>query len=250
MKHIALVLGLATLSTPAFAVPISFTGAEFATLPGITFPTGIQTIVGDSLRIDATNSRSIVAALPLDSFNVDVSDFEVQFNMTRLRRDDGIAEQNPFIYLSDGRNLFGGFFFDVPLGYRTGARRDELGVDGQSLILRQFLGNTNETPVPVNGDYLATIRIRSSASNTIITSTVNNGLRISSGTTATLFNPGNGGASLLFSSDFFSENYLINSVTFTRGVSAPAAVPEPGALGGMLLGLTTLGFGLYRRRFA
>jgi len=62
MKHLALALGLATLSTPTLAAPISFTGAELANLPDITFPTGIRTIIGDSLRIDATNFDSVIAS--------------------------------------------------------------------------------------------------------------------------------------------------------------------------------------------
>ena len=112
MKSLALAFGLLTLTTPAFATPISFTGAELLNVTGISFPTGARTVVGDSLRIGATDLNSTIVALPLDQFDVDVSDFEVQISFTRLLRGDGSVDHDPLVYLSDGRNLFGGVFGD------------------------------------------------------------------------------------------------------------------------------------------
>jgi len=250
VKHLALILGLATFSTPALAMPISFTGAEFAALPGITFPSGTQTIVGDSLRLDATNTNSSIASLPLDQFNVDVSDFEVQINITRLLRDDGTEDHDPVIFLSDGRNLFGGIFADLSAStVFAQARRSELNSDGRSLVFIETLSNSSGAPVAFNDSYLATIGVQATPTNTIISVGINNGIASITDTTSTLFDLNNGGPSLVLFSNSFSENYLINSVTFTRGVSTPAAVAEPGALGGLALGLATLGFGMFRRRF-
>lgn len=250
MKHLTLILGLATLSTPALAAPISFTGAEFAALPGLTFPTGTQTIIADSLRIDATSGLGFLASLPLGQFNVDVEDFEVQIDITRLLRDDGVIDQAPFIYLSDGLNLFGGIFFDASSSAtRTQARRDEIRSEGLPLIGREGFDQSAGTPVAINSNYLATIGVQATATNTTITTDINNGAVSSTGITTAILDSRNGGLSLTFAANSSSENYIINSVTFTRGVSTPTAVAEPGALGGMLLGLATLGFGLYRRRF-
>lgn len=248
MKYLSLVVALTTLSTPALALPISFTGAEFASLPGITFPTGTRTIIGDSLRIDGTSTQAVVASLPLDQFGLNPGGFEVQFNITRLLRDDGNTEQNPFIYLSDGFNLFGATFIDTVEGFGAQIRRDELDSDGQSLNRIEFLGTSPITPVAINSDYLATISIEIGTDGTTITGDVNNGAVRRTASTTTVFDPGNGAFSLVLGSNSFTENYIINSVTF-REVSTVTAVVEPGAFGGMGLGLLTLGLGLYRRRF-
>jgi len=250
MKSLTLILGLATLSTPALAAPVSFTGAEFANLSGITFPTGTQTIIGNSLRIDATNTNSVIASLPLDQFNADVSNFEVQIDITRLFDDNRSADQDLTIYLSDGRNLFGAQFFDATsTDVRGRVRRDELNSDGQSLISREFFDQSSAVPTAINNSYLATTSVQATATNTIIAGDINNGAVSFTETVSTLFDPSNGGPSLVLISNASIENYQINSVTFTRGVSAPTAVAEPGMLGGMALSLAALGFGLYRRRF-
>lgn len=248
MKALVFVFGLAVFATPVHAVPISFTGAEFVNLPGISFFSGVRTIMGDSLHIRATENNDVILGLSLDQFNVDVSDFEVQFSITRLRTQNGFDIQNPTIHLSDGRNLFGAAFFagsDTTL--RAGAMREELAGDGQSLIFREELQNSGTTPVANNESYLATIRILASAFETEVIADLDNGSAVARGTTSTRFNPSNGGASLLLASGPIGANYLIHSVTFTRGVSAPRAVVEPGTLGGLALGLMGLGFGNYRR---
>jgi len=188
--------------------------------------------------------------LPLGQFNVDTSNFEAQISVTSLPDDGGVSIQSLLIYLSDGLNLFGGFFSARPNNTAfTDVRRDELSNDGQSLILREFLGRSSNAPVTANSSYLITIGVQTTATNTTITGDINNGAAALTPTTPTLFDPSNGGLSLVVFSNIPNQNYLINSVTFTRGVSAPTAVVEPKALGGLMLGLATLGFGLYRRRF-
>lgn len=250
MKYLALALSLATFSTPALAAPITYTGAEFANLPGIAFPTGVRTIIGDSLRIEATDNNSAIAILALDQFDVDVGDFEVDVNITRIIADDGRLDQNLFIHLSDGRNLFGGVFVDNIPSVSAQIRRDELSSDGQSLMIREELGSSPSILVDINNSYLATIKVQATNTNTTVRGYINNGISATNiGVTSTLFDSRNGGPSLVLSSNDFNHNYLINSVTFTRGVNASSAVTEPGALGGLALGLATLSFGLYRRRF-
>jgi len=208
--------------------------------------------MGDSVLFEPTRSFSVLASLPLGQFNVDISDFEVEINMTKLLNDGGRLDQDIQILVSDGRNLFGGLFHNISSRgdeLFLQSRRSELLSDGQSVEHREIF---NPPPfgvsVPADTIYTATIGVRAEASETFIIGRINNGALDFTASTTTTFNSGNGGPSLILASYGPQENHLINSVTFTRGVSAPAAVPEPGALGGMLLGLTTLGFGLCRRR--
>jgi len=254
MKHLILAAAMTALSAPALASPISFKGAELVSLPNIVFPTGNQTIVGDSLLLNVVGEFSALASLSLDSFNVDVRDFEVQIDVTKLRRDDNVLDQDLRIYLSDGVNVFGGVFVDGSPDNagttRVDARRDELLGDGQSFRFIESVGFSTLAPAAFDNNYLATVRIQAAATQTSITGDINNGAVRITGSTTTLFDPNNGGLSLVIGGSEFGENYLINSVTFTRGVSAPTAVSEPGTLGGLALGLATLGLGLYRRRFA
>lgn len=247
MKSLFLASGLILFSSAASATPISFTGAELSALPNVSFPTGIQTIVGDSLRIDASARNSVIIRLPFDQFDVDVSDFEVQVNFTRLRRDDGLDDHDPTVFLSDGFNLFGAGFgdsFDNRLN--TSPRVHNINPDQQSLNFDAPLIRSADLVVPIGSNFLATIRIQSTGINTTITSGFNNGSVSVTGVSPTLFDPNNGGPSFIIGSNDANENYRINSVTFTRGVSQLTAVPEPNALAGLGIGL--LGFSLYCRR--
>ena len=90
--------------------------------------------------------------------------------------------------------------------------------------------------------------MQATATNTTITVKINDGAVSFTGTTSTLFDPSNGRLNLTLISSNFNENYLINSVTFTRGLSPATAVAEPEAFAGLGLGLTTLSLSLYRRR--
>lgn len=250
MKHLALGISLATFSTPALATPISFTGAEFASLPGISFPSGTRSIIGDSLRIDGNRNFHATVVLPLTQFDVDPGNFELQLNVTRLLNDSNFEDQDLHVYLSDGRNLFGGTFADFSTSVFVRIRQDELNRNDQSFIDGELLGVSQFTPVAVGSDYLATLSVRATATETTITGNINNGAVNFTRTSTVLFNSNGVGLALVLGSSNLNQNYLINSVTFSEGVGAPTAVSEPGAFGGLALGLTTLGFGLYRRRFA
>lgn len=247
MKSLALASGLLFFSSAVSATPISFTGAELAALPSISFPTGTQTIFGDSLRIDASTRNSAIVRLPFDLFDVDVSDFEVQINFTRLRRDDGLDDHDPTVFLSDGFNLFGAGFGDSSNnGVNASPRVHSISPDQKSLNFDAPLTRSADIVVPLGSSFLATIRIQSTGISTTITSGFNNGSISATGVSPTLFDPNNGGPSLIIGSNDVNENYQINSLSFTRGVSLPTAVPEPNALAGLGIGL--LGFSLYRRR--
>lgn len=107
MKSLILASRFILFDTGASAAPISYTGAEFASLSGISFRTGTQTIVGDSLRIESTALNSVVARLLLDQFMVDVADFVVQIGITRLLHSGGGEDQDPSISITDDVNTFG-----------------------------------------------------------------------------------------------------------------------------------------------
>lgn len=250
MKRLALVFSLAMSAAPVHAVPISFSGAELAALPGISFPRSNQTIMGDSLFLQAFFNGDITFNLPLDQFDVDASDFEVQIDMTRTLNRDGVSDFHPAIHLGDGLNLFGGFFSEgTTATLRTNARVAELRSDGLSLGHRELFPASPEVTVFLGSSFIATLRVQSTATGTHITTNIDNGVVSAAGVTSTVFDPSNGGPSLVLAPGGSRQNYLINSVTFTRGVRVATAVPEPGALGGVLLGLAAMGVGLYRREF-
>lgn len=245
MKYIVFIAIILGHIPSAFATPITFTGAEFANLSNVTFSTGSRSTIGDSLRINATISRSVLAEFSFANFNVDISDFEVQLDLTRRITSDGGFDHDPQIYLSDGRNLFGGSFFDfnlVPVSFQ--ARQQELANDGVDLINLQNLGTSSGISVAAESNFLATIRVQATAANTTITGEANNGAIGLTAVTSTLFDPSNGGPSLIFASDNANERYQINSISFTRGVT----VAEPGTLASLGFGLMGAGLCLYRRR--
>lgn len=251
MRSLVLISAILASTASASATPISFTGAELAGFQGITFPTGTPTVIGNSLRIDATATNSVLASIPLSQFTVDPSDFEIQLNLTRLLADSGFRDQDFNVYLSDGLNLFGSIFQDVTNpAIIAGNRRDRLSPDGRTIIFEDAgPGISPFAPVEPGESFLASFSLRQVGGNTEITSTVD-GFSAATGSFAGLFDLSNGGPSLVFAGNSNNENYLINSVTFTRGLSpgAPTAVSEPGAIAGLGLGLTTLALSLYRRR--
>lgn len=254
MKYFVLILSLFSVPTSAFAVPITFTGAELAALPGASFPTGGQSIVGNSLRIDIRRITGILFRLDLNQFVVDSSNIGISVNTTRLRRDDGRQDQDIYIGIHDGQHFFSTFFVDnITPDIVVQNRVHAFSRSALTLSNIRFADIGPRTVFDVDTRPQLNLTVRATPSATLITSQVNQGQSFTSTSPVGLNR--NAGLSLLFAGDQSGENYLINSLTFTSGVSfpappaPPAAVPEPSALGGLALGMMALGFGLYRRKW-
>lgn len=258
MKIVLLVLGLITVSTPALTAPITFTGAELAALPGASFPTGGQTIDGDILEFNPTVHRAVLYRLDLSGFIVDPSQIGISVITQRLLSDSNSLDQDIRIGIFDGQNYISAFFGDIDQSsYVNGNQLIQLSPDETVLSALTNLGTLGPR-IPVSiGDFIrldATIRILQNG--TEITSAVNQSLGETDLSPVQLNI--NGPLSLIIAGDNVNENNRITSLTFTSGVSLaappppppppppPATVVEPGALGGMMLGLTAIGF--YRRR--
>lgn len=247
MKPLALILGLLTLSTPTFATPITFTGAELANLPGASFPTGGQSIVGDDLRIDPTAENAVLYRLDLSQFIVDPTNISISVNSTRLLRDDNFEDQELRIGLYDGQTFFHTTFVDFTdqtveprIGY-SAISNDE------TLLGRVFIvGSGSNVPSPINSIARLSVTIQAGPTATVVEGEVNGAGGFASEIPTVL--DINNGLSLILAGNELGENYLLTSLTFTSDVSLPASVPEPNMLGGLALALTTLGFGLHRRR--
>jgi len=247
MRSLFFVLSLIIFNATASAAPISFTGAELLSATGISFPTGTRTVVGDSLQIESTALNSVVARLPLDQFVIDLSDFEVQLNITRTLDIFGAEDSDPSISITDGVNVIqAGFGDGSGLNFFSAVRTGVLTSDETAFVSRTGLDLSDPTPIAVGSAYTGRFRINATATATFLSADLNGGNAPSSATTPTVFDPSNGGLSLLLAGNHVGETYLINSLTFTRGVSLATAVPEPNALAGLGVGL--LGFSLYRRR--
>lgn len=246
MKQIALIFAFLSVSTPATAMPISFTGAELASLPGASFPTGGQSVVGDGLRFDPTLTSAALYRLSLNQLDVDPSNIGISVNVDRLLRDDGIVDQDFFVGIYDGQNYFNAFFQDtVSQVIEAQSRIDRLNASEDQGVSNSFLGSGPFISSPVGSVAQLNVVVQATAVSTTIAHSVNqSGASAFSAPTALNVN---GDLSLVILGDQLGENYFINSLTFTNGVSVPTAVPEPGALLGLALGLLMLGVGLYRR---
>lgn len=247
MKPMILAFALTAITMPVAAAPISFTGSELLNFTDIRFPSSTPSLAGDSLRLNNTRGTGILAVLPLDQFRVDPSQFEVQVNVTKLLRDDGVSDQDFNLYLSDGFNLFGGVFGDIFSTTNIIAHhptRAEISNDGFSFILREILDPSDFISTIAGENFLATLNIQSTSGGTNVDGDINEGAVQASGSYLPFLDPQNGGFSLVFGADAIGENVQINSVTFTSGVS----VPEPSALAGMTIGIISLFGALYRRR--
>jgi len=235
------------MMTPAAAAPISFTGSELLNLTGIRFPSSITSLAGDSLRLNNTRRFGIIAELPLDQFLIDPSQFEVQVDITKLRRDDGLSDQELYIYLSDGFNLFGGVFGDFMnnvdrIAYQP--IRAEISNDGLSFIFREVLAPSDFIPAVAGDDFFSTLRVQSTSNGTIVSGDINAGATQTSGFYLPFLDPSNRGFSLVLGGDAVGENIQINSLTFSSGVS----VSEPSPLAGLSIAMVLLAGMLYRRR--
>jgi len=230
----------------ASAAPLSFTGAELTTLTGASFPTGGQTIIGDSLRFDPTILRPILYRLDLSDFNVDPSEIAISVQVTRLLSDGGALDNDFHIGIYDGQTYFHSIFLDIiPPNLARRHFASSLIDGGTSFESSMLPGQSAEIVAPAGEFAQYDVTIRATPTFTEILSDANQSGSFSNQTSTLLDN--NAGLSLVFAGQNIAENYLVNSLTFTRGVSLPTAVPEPSALAG--LGLGFLGFaGLMRRR--
>lgn len=251
MKTTLLALGFISLSAPALANPISFSGAEIAALPNVSFPTSSSSIDGSSLLLgaEADRANSVLINISLDEFIVDLNNLELRLDLVRLLRDDGAADQNLFVYISDGSNLLGGVFPDNSTSVRFEARPGILNTGGENFSVGPILGASSFLPVSVGSAFSATLSLQAQAGNTVISGRIDTGSATDSATQSTtaLLNQGNG-LSLILGHNTLGENFQINALTFTNGVSFPTTIPEPGAMGGLGLALFALGTGLHRRR--
>jgi len=249
MRFLVLTLGLLSFSTPAPAVPISFTGAELANLSSASFPTGGQRIVGDSLRWDPTILRAVLYRLPLDGFVIDPSNIGISAITTRLRTDQNGLDQDISFGIYDGQNLFNIFFVDSnsSQSVRAQNRIDSLDASERFFVPGSFVESGPLISSPIGSVVQLDTTIQATATGTTLIGEFNQ-----SGATTSTFSPVlnlSGTLSLVILGSNTNENHLLRSLTFTSGVSLPTAVAEPGALGGLALGLATLGFGVFRRRF-
>jgi len=253
MKPLILIMSLLGLLNPAFAAPITFSGADLLNLPGATFPFGGRVVSGNGLLInndpDAIVIGETLAILPLTQFNVDVSDFTIQLDITRLPDGRGQNNQDLLVVLSDGLNLFGGIFFDNGIDqavYRTG---QPVFLSGTTIIgFDAAPGQSAGVPTAVGSRYLAGLNFQVTENSTQVIGDINNGTASAAFNSPISLDPANGGLALHLISFATDGNFQFNTLSFPRGVSLPTPAPEPGTLGGLALGLTSLSLGLYRRR--
>lgn len=97
---------MVNLLSVADAGTLSFSGADLAASPKATFPSGIPTIVGSSLRFDPTSSAwpillSLSLASPGELPSLPAT-IDISMNLTRLT-----ADWDPKIVIGDGTNLVG-----------------------------------------------------------------------------------------------------------------------------------------------
>lgn len=236
------------VALPAFAAPITFTGAELATLPNSSFPTAGQTILGDDLRFDPTINQAILYQLDLSDFIVDPSEISVSVNFTRLLGDLGLINQAFRIGLYDGQNYFHSVFFDLSSSNALQARHriDLLSSDGRSRLPNISLETGPSISAPVDSLVQLDFTIRATPTLTEISGAINQSADFSS-QTPLLLNTNNN-LSLLLAGTNNGENYLINSLTFTNGLNIPVEVPEPGHLLGLSFVLMALSLYLHRRQ--
>lgn len=245
MRYFLIVFAVLALIPSARAVPITFTGAELASLPGASFPTGGQMVIGDDLRIDATEGFTALYRLDLDEFIIDRSDFGFSLEFTRLNSDSGLNEQEFFIGFFDGRFLYSASFFGRDTGQTTAQNIIlRLNEDGTELLGPGFAGASSPTATSSIGDILQLdFRLQATLDDTIISHAFDGSDFFPNSTLEPLL-PGSDLSLVIFNFNNTEQNFLFNSLTFTNGVSA---VPEPGALGGLGLGMLAL-TGFMRRR--
>lgn len=245
MKRLLLILSFTTFISPAISAPITFTGAELASLPGASFPTGGQIINGDSLVFtDPGVETGVLYRLDLSPFTLATQRIDFTLNVTRLNDDFGRVGQDWRIGLFDGQNFFHVFFSENDFGeFTTFFRANTLSPDETALEGGATFGSFGR----ISG-ISATTRLRvvigaGPTATSVFASVFGTTLR--GGSTNITTNQTND-LSLLIVGNEISQNYQIDSLTFNEGVSLPTDIPEPSTFGATLMGLTVLG--LYRRR--
>lgn len=236
-------------TTAASATPLSFTGAEFINLPGVSFPSGTRTIVGDSVRFDSTIDNAVMYRLPLDGFVVDRGEISFSLSFTRLLTDFGSVDFDFYVGIFDGQSAFGSFFINSDTASdRALARSRNYELTPDETFLSTILSGNQGSEVffPAGQTRQTQVSITQTPSGNNVIGSIN-GAGGATLVTGNSYDP-NGSLSLILVGNQPFENYLFNSLTFTSGVALPEpqAVPEPGALAGLGLGL--LGLGLRRRR--
>lgn len=247
MRALILSLGLAFVSSPSLSTPVTFTGAELAGLPGAEFPTGGQSIVGDGLYFDPTLLNAVLYRLPLNDFITDPNNIGISVNMSRLFNDGGNADQDFRFGIYDGQRIFDTFFIDVATQLQPANRVDVPNASETQNVTNLIHINGPLYSAPIGSIAQLDVTIQAGPTSTTIISEVNQAGAFTSSVPYVLDTAAD--LSLIFLGNNLGENYLINSLTFTSGVSFPTAVPEPRALAGLALGLGMLGFSFYRRRF-
>lgn len=248
MRSLILSLGFLSFSLPVLSAPITFTGAELANLSGASFPTSGQSIVGDGLRFDPTIFGAVLYRLDLDNFVIDPTDISFSLAFKRLPNDLGEPDQDIFVGIYDGLNVFNTVVDGRPNEqFRLIHRIDGLNVTETQLGSSFFDQAGPVIALPIIPLFELNVTIRATPTNTTLISDVNGSGGISS-TVSNLLGT-SAGLSLLIIGNEINENHLISSLTFNTGIGLPTTLPEPGPLIGLALGLGVLGFSFYRRRF-
>jgi len=237
-------------ATTAHAGPLSFTGAELASHPGKVFSRGAS-VSGSSLILNGGRNFGTLFRLSLDEYDVDLSNFEFRINFTRLPTGSRRLHPSLGIYLSDSSSVLGSIFnsFSSNTGgvggrsnvtlYHGVETNNGSGVDNTFLVHAPFQHFN-----PLNNiNYVLNIQVSGAVKQ--ITSSLSS-FSTATATTTTPFNA-LGDLSLIFVGQY---QYQINSLNFTRGVSAPvvepepspAPIPSPGMFGIFALALSSLGY--------
>lgn len=241
----------------ANATPITFTGAELAAHEGFSFPNGSHAITGESLFLknnSGTNSEfQVLGSLSLRSFDVDASNIGFSVNFTHLADDQGGGLAGFYVGIADLSHVFGGYVLDHGRPYEFNPRELEFLNGGKNAANVNFTPTYSEQyPIPIGNSANFDVLIQATLSATTVIGSIEGRAPITFSRNSALdFN--NSDLSLVFiSGNISNDNYQINSVTFTSGVTAsngPTAISEPGSI--VLTGFGGLGlFGFmgWRRR--
>jgi|GEM_PF-1946336 len=229
-------VALLFMDARAIAGPVTFTGAQLLTTPGVSFPGEAPTTQGNSLRFAFPTNDSILFSIDLRQFVDNPAHLVFSGNLTRVTND-----HDPRFYLTDGLNAVGVNIADASLD----------GLPDRGVITASF-GELNNNLVSFDGapgladgfEYITgsvfsfTATIHAQKLETLISASIAgvSGTR-AIGTVLELSRP----LSLIFVAATVNasrnEIYQINALTLD---SIPVPVPEPGTMGIFLLVLSGL----------